>query len=437
MKRIKTSGYQISRFCKSLFRSLFGSKVERSTDQFLRKIELGNLRRATLFGLLGEWMTGRLVLKKLATLDKLNLQTLVSIPETSGEFFLSHPLNGPERRVRLESPTLRLFRGENILFEPNQDYYFQGRILASQTLPEQVAGINQNHSLSSEVLRWNHRAFCLIQSRPAKERIPTGILLCGKFPENWYHWMVNILPSVGLLDRTVSISPEIPLLVPETVRNSNFEEALRLVTDTNREIIYLPNRPHEVVQAYILESPVHEVKVIKGTTDPDWSVLGFFHFEEMLRYRERFLSKNKVRDVPPRRKIFLLRGEQRGRPYNEPELREILESRGFYSVELDKMPVEMQVGLFRDAQIIVGMTGAQWVGAMWATNAICLYLVPQFLSGTSTFPKLGSLGGSRFFEFHIEHDASSWSRYYKSRKPAIVCLESFERFLDQLEALYA
>jgi hypothetical protein len=383
--------------------------------------------------LLGYLLTGRLALKKLTSLEKLDLQVVTSVPDSSGEILLSGPLGTRDETVRLDCPSLKIFRGEDVLFEPNQDYYFQRGILGSQSLPKQVRRIHENHRLGSKFLAANFHSLCLIQTRPEKDHIPTGILLCGKFPENWYHWIVNILPKVRLLAYTDAIPLSVPFLVPESVKNSNFEEALMLAAGRNRRFVYLPNRPHEVANAYLIESPVHEIKVVKGTKDPNWSTLGFFHFEEMRRYRESFESNDTVKITPSRRKIFLLRGESRGRPYNEEPLRALLERRGFHAIEPDRMSVEAQIAVFRNAEVIVGLTGAHWVGAMWTTRALCIYLVPKFLTKTSIFPRLGSLGESRFVEFTIEHDSQKWHQYYRSKQPAVVRLEGFTELLDRLE----
>jgi hypothetical protein len=64
--------------------------------------------------------------------------------------------------------------------------------------------------------------------------------------------------------------------------------------------------------------------------------------------------------VPPgeARRLYISRGDAtRRRVLNEPELIEALEKRGFVAVQLSKLPVAEQIGLFRGAEILVGPHG--------------------------------------------------------------------------------
>ena len=435
--------------------SLTSTKAEFSDDQKNTRFRTGNRRRLRhLAGvqltravrwyrwvkkrksLISGVLTGRLAVRRIASQLDFDWEVLSTVRAWTCTAPLSKRWDDPEFvNAELKSPPLNVYATRNVLFEPHQDYLEQGGKLTLQQVDSDLDKLNQNHALGSSYIVHSRGNFCLVNRNPDPAVVPCGIVLQGKFPKNWYHWMVNILPKLELLSGSALVEDEVPILVSESIKGSNFEEALRLAASSSREVIFLKDSLYLVENAYLVDSPCHEIKAIKGGRYPSWSNLGYFHYEVMSGWRSRLLELVDLSDSSEKQKLFLLRGTGNRRAYNEAEVREFVESRGYLAVEMANLSVLDQVKTFANAEVIVGTTGAQWTGVMWATQAKCLYLVPRFLTKTSTFPKLGSLGGSHFYEFPLATEATSWPEYYGTDGVSEVALRDLGIALDWIEGL--
>ena len=122
------------------------------------------------------------------------------------------------------------------------------------------------------------------------------------------------------------------------------------------------------------------------------------------------------------------------RPFNQNDVRKLLEERGFVTVKIEDHTFLEQVKIFAGAQIIVSITGAQWTGAIFSRGAKCLIMVPEFLSGSSVFSKLLGLGNGVLFEILMYGAESAWKKYHSSKTPGYVDIGQLERVLNELES---
>lgn len=410
----------------------------------LRRIADGPLRRAAKhwrrfekwLSLISGFLTGRLVFRNIGSKANFDWEVLSTFPPSTSGFDLPQRWNDSlTLKAELASPELNVYAGREILFEPNQDYLEQRGRLKVQDLDSDLAKFNQDHALHSSYIRFSRGTFCLVDRKPDPIVVPRGIILQGKFPQNWYHWMVNILPKLKLLDGCPLVPDSVPILVSQSIKGSNFEEALLLALASSRKVLYLSDSPHLVEDAYVIDSPCHEIKAIRGSRYPNWSNLGYFHHELMSNWRSHLLVLGDQSDSAENQKLFLLRGKSNKRCYNEDEVRAYVESRGYLPVDMEDLSVLDQVKTFARAKVVVGTTGAQWTGVMWATHAKCLFIVPEFLTRTSTFPKLANLGGSKFYEFPLLTEAKSWPEYYRSDSISQVETSDLGLALDWIESL--
>jgi capsular polysaccharide biosynthesis protein len=268
---------------------------------------------------------------------------------------------------------------------------------------------------------WNSANICLrATSAPQKQiTIPEGILLNGQACNNWYHWLINVLPKAFIAEKHLELSPKIPYLVSRSVQGTRMEEALRLVIGDDRKVLFLEDGPHKVQRGIVIEAPSREVYRPKNILWPiNWAELGSFHSEIMAQYRSHILEKVKLGRLdtapPTPGRIFLAR-DNFSRPYNENEVWTLLEGMGFNPVRLERLPFTEQVALMAEATMVVGPTGAQWAGWLFSERAVGLILVPRFLTRSSLFAKLGAAGSSELLELSMNSDAISWGQYFSTR----------------------
>jgi capsular polysaccharide biosynthesis protein len=361
--------------------------------------------------------------------EEASSERTVNLPSTFG---------GSPRVVQMAGSAVSIFKIDSVVFEPHQDVLFQDNLPYLQVLNQNPGRLPvEGLALGARLLLWNSRRFGVVARHQFETHpvVRVGIPLFGKFSGNWYHWMVNILPRAYLAEKSGCIPPEVPWLVSEDLRGTNFEQALEVINQGRRRIVFLPNEPHGIEEAYIVESPVRELAHAKSRRPFSWARLGDFHFEVMESYRDCFIQHAakfaKEADRPAIDKIFLHRSGQ-SRPLNLSKFEEVLARHGFKIVEVEKLAFVDQIRLFSQAQFIVGSTGAQWTGLLFARNARALFLVPPFLSGNSLFAKLTMSGESALFDMIIKTAATSWSSYFATNQVTAVVAEELDKALRHL-----
>jgi len=426
-----------------LLRALFRFQPLKSAANWTRK----RLRRASkllkrLGRLLRLFFTKNPALARINFVEELEGKLVSFYPAGEGEAVsLSRQVHSPAEQVKIESNPIRIFRARSIVFEPHQDVFLQGRRAFRQRLGSGPRWNLVNEAFSgrdSELVQWSYRRIAVISTAGiSKSKIlESGIVINGRFPSNYYHWVINILPKVFLVEKEGRVPKAVPVLVSVSVRGTPAEEALRLVLGGRREIIFIPNEPHHVRDAYVVETAVPEIAHLSGNKNPRFDVLGGFNFSFMRSYRQFFLDAQE-RAVPggyfspPR--VYLSRSSK-VRPFNEHDVRTVLEKHGFIAVNIEDHSFLEQVKIFAGAEFVVSTTGAQWTGAMFSRGAKCLIMAPSFLSGNSVFSKLLHLGNGVLSEISMDVAESRWNEYYHSKTLGYVDIGQLERALNELEA---
>lgn len=341
----------------------------------------------------------------------------------------------PIETVQLRSSQILAIEAEDLVFEPTSEILAQNTRYFRQPLARRLGRRLDSENLysASSLIMWNSSNLCIrgnIQVQPLRT-LPEGILLNGQACNNWYHWLINILPKAFIAETYLQLGPKIPYLVSRSIQGTRMEEALRLVIGDDREVVFLDHGLHKVQRGIVIEAPVREVYRPKNILSPiNWSKLGAFHSEIMAQYRSYILERVKQArlDVtaPTPAKIFLARDNVR-RPYNQNEVGALLQRMGFAPVSLEQHPFTEQVALLADATIVVGPTGAQWAGWLFSERAVGLVLLPRFLTRSSLFAKLGAAGSSELLEILIDSDDISWDQYFTAKVEASVDVSLLRR----------
>jgi len=426
------------RFVRALFR--FGPLKQGATWARERFRRGSRGRRLGRFVRL--FFTKKPVITQVQFVEQLQAKLVSFFPAGEGEAVaLSRQIHGAPESVQLASYPMRILRARSIVFEPHQDVFFQGRRAFRQRLgtgPRWEA-VNEGFSSNSELVHWSYRRIAIVSSDaiPQSRLLDSGIIVNGKFPSNYYHWIINILPKVFLVEKEGIVAESVPVLVSASVKGTPAEEALRLVLGGRREVIFIPDEPHYVRDAYVVEAAVPEIAQLSGQRDPAWDTLGGFNFSFMRLYRQFFLDAEKdaslkEKDFSPSR-VYLSRSNS-VRPFNEHDVRTVLEKHGFVNVKIEDHSFLEQVRIFSRAEIVVSTTGAQWTGALFCSRAKCLIMGPGFLSGSSLFSKLLHVGGGFLFEILMDVEARTWRAYRNSGTAGCVDIGELARAIQELES---
>ncbi|WP_158289608.1 glycosyltransferase family 61 protein [Paenibacillus flagellatus] len=194
------------------------------------------------------------------------------------------------------------------------------------------------------VLGERHSVFTRWQPFPLRRIRGTAAVLtfCGS--ENYFHWLFDVLPRLHLL----RLHGE-PIDAYVINRNGNRpfqEETLRMLGLDPARIVETDDAFHAAADRLLVPSLVMWSEYPKWATD--------FVRGELLRSADA--------EEPPSGsgvRLYISRaGAQARRVANEPEVVELLQSRGFIVTDLLSMTVREQVRLFRSAEAVVAPHGA-------------------------------------------------------------------------------
>jgi len=222
-----------------------------------------------------------------------------------------------------------------------------------------------NSSVAGEVFQTGTTVYL---SRSAQSlRIEKGIYVGSFAPHNWFHWLVDTLPSVFFLKDLPEEYREYPLILPTgTLNKRSWAEAFDLVNPGHLVVEVLPDALHRFGTLVMVDG------VSNGFPRPVdlayWNPRIAIREQALKEYREHLLaqvpSNARVENRFPDR-IFIGRRDNEGRTYNQEELAELASQFGFKLVYLEDYSFVDSVALFQSAKFIIGPHGAGFANALF------------------------------------------------------------------------
>ena len=227
-----------------------------------------------------------------------------------------------------------------------------------------------------------------------------AIFLGGNGSWNYYHLTFEIFAKVYYFKKLDLSHRALPLLVSEEVsRNSNFSDLLHLLIDgTNWKPIFFDRQKLLLVEKlHHINSPSNIVfnasrKNIFRTHNQ------FFDMESINFIREKVLNVSMcLSDYDLFKKnIFLARRDGSLRSYNQGEVESVLEKYSFHTIYIEDYNIFQQAALFRNADIVIGPTGAAWTNLIYASPGLkALSWLPDNMREFSAFSTLAYMFGCK------------------------------------------
>ncbi len=177
--------------------------------------------------------------------------------------------------------------------------------------------------------------------------IHSGALIGGRNDKNWYHWLAEYAPRAAF---DQNIPKNVPFLVSDRVPEY-YLDVIRQIS--NRPINRLPHgKRWEVEELYVSQPPLQILDTPRIPFDEGISA----NFEQLIDFRERLLGKVREKEFPKR--IFLRRDSSHRGVKNQNQLEKIALGLGLSSIDPSKLSWPDQASLFKNAEIVVGASGA-------------------------------------------------------------------------------
>jgi len=208
------------------------------------------------------------------------------------------------------------------------------------------------------------------------EKIERGIAITGSVDVNYYHWLLEVVSKLAYLERMGGDDyTGYPILISEKAREFGAVSAFLELANGGRDVFFLrSNGYYEVDDLLTITPPNSLITTFSGRTCHE--IRDCYFSSESLQFLRRtglnWMYRQQVRPVR-REKVFLAR-KGTVRPYNQQEVRALLEADGFEAVYLEDLSFAEQVAVMQQARVIVGPTGAAWTNLLFCrpgTRALC------------------------------------------------------------------
>ena len=183
-----------------------------------------------------------------------------------------------------------------------------------------------------------------------------SLLTGGGGNDNYWHWLFDVLPRLGLFNKTSNLDSVDYFLLPDHLRKFQIETLDCINIPKEKRLSSQKFRHIKTKELMVTDHPV----VISGdaTKDimniPKWISLWL---------KENFLNKEKFLREKNIKKIYIDRSNKNLKTLpqrilkNEDEIKKYLLKNNFISVKLHEIKFTDQVDLFHNAECIVGLHG--------------------------------------------------------------------------------
>ena len=308
--------------------------------------------------------------------------------------------------------------GPKFLFnsQPNQSheilpaiwlYHFKNAYVvanSSHIVTDEFAFIERVSSINSALANYStghvfdHSDNYAIVRKIQHYEIENAVFLGGNGSENYYHWLIEILPKLQFfIEEGILSHSRSTLLINSRVQEiPSFQTLLdQALKDQNVQITYMDDEySYKVKNLYHLSTPNN---IVFNTRNQISSPANNFIRKESLDYVRDLgfsLNSNYKSGAEGPKRIFLARRNSL-RSYNQAEIFKLLEKYGFKEVYLETLSVQKQVQLFRNAEFIVGPTGAAWSNLIFCQKQPkCLCWMAEQIGDFSAFANLAKYSGA-------------------------------------------
>jgi hypothetical protein len=331
---------------------------------------------------------------------------------------VSHTINSLSKRRNLEPLQTGYLTINDGVIRANSDWI---------QLPKWV--LNQGDLLSQNLndldfTRTNEEIYAspyLYVTRPSdlnEKIIETGIFLAGPCATEFGHWMITLLPRIGILDGE-GVSLDIPLLVPKGLPPQHLKY-LKLVTD--RRVIFLEDTYFYKVKRLLTVIDPFRCPL----SPPNYSNFNLFcpiSPDVVDFYRSR---GPKILSGKPK-KVYLTRKNSTWRKIiNEVELIEALDRRGFEIVSIEEFEPTAQISFFSNHNLVVGAFGSAFLPMMLSESHSHSIGIVNQISNEGYFGEYLSRVG-HFTSFFEANPVSNLPRHANFS----LNVDSFLSFLDK------
>jgi capsular polysaccharide biosynthesis protein len=255
-----------------------------------------------------------------------------------------------------------LYRLKNVIINPRSSAF-----LSSDGIF--VDSYCQNELFDQGLIEINNATKAKIRPNKLKQ-IQEGFFLAGLGSQNWYHWLIEILPKIMVINdcstRTILVSQYL-------IKHETMLDTLKIVLGSNKYdlVVMMDDCNYFVRELYYCEAISY--LPYNFIVPRSLKLSDFFYNRSFLVYaRERFLEyfRNNIHSKKYENElVYIVRRDHRV-PTNQELLIVKLQEYGFKTISIEELNLEEQMSLFQNAKLILGITGAAFANLIFANPMV-------------------------------------------------------------------
>lgn len=347
-----------------------------------------------LFGFLG--------LKRVEICSFNNIKKVEILENNNKENFSVSPnyFNNLQKKISYRTENIKLLNFEKVFGNINSASFISEN--QKKIFIEKFPFIDdKNVNYSSGNIMTHNEQYAYIKKFDKKiiKKYKNIFFLGGNGSFNFYHWMIEIVPKLLLLTDNIIEKYNIDcILINKCVKNNknyNFllESCLKHLNGI--KLIYIEQDDIFFAEKLYFINSFNQTVYNFKKIDQNYNLTTVYN-EKLLELFKLRIDKNNL-NLNLNRKIFILRNEKavseyNKRIYNEKEVFEFFEKQGFIGVYLDQLTLSEQINLFKNAEFIVGPSGASWVNIIFSKSSTkAISWLPSQLKYFDTYSTLAYL----------------------------------------------
>lgn len=299
-------------------------------------------------------------------------------------------INGGQKKMDVNLPPVALYKFQHCYMSINSRAFTIDNnvfIEKTHTISDRAAKYSKGH-----LIHHFQDKLALVRT-DKKHSLNEGILINGYYDQNYYHWLIDIIPQLSYLKELSEEYQHIPIFISNmSLKIESIKEIIQFF-NLDRKVHYLSHDNNYFVEnLFIISSPNRCCPRIIGSA---WSSADYTYCrKESINYIRNLVLKQFDRTDDIYSKRIFLAPSMKHREYNQEVVFKLLKKFGFIKINPEKMTVIEQAKIFNNAEIIIGPTGATWTNLLFAQyNAKALCWMAEEWGDFSAFSNLAKIVG--------------------------------------------
>ena len=308
--------------------------------------------------------------------------------------------NEKTRLIEKPIPDLRLKLFENVCIQGNSDVVVDSK--EGYVISEEAYNLEENLEIIDGLLYRTADNLCILRDnlRHPMEHIQAGIMISGKFCNNYYHLMYENFNKLVYL-KSLDIPSDVPVIIDrKTLSIPSCKTIFDILTKGNtRPVVEIDsNKLYRFELLYCLD---HVNKLPSHSKDPHKPSIALYSPQALNLLRETLLPSKSTNLYPKR--IFISRVGTARRHFNEDEVFGVLQKFGFERLAPERYSFEEQMDIFNCAEYIVAGSGAALTNLLYVNSNCTVFCFGRSsyneVCEVPIFNTIANINGARFMFF--------------------------------------